>query len=88
MDNVGTLFVWCTVRSDELLGGTYGMEVSGVLGKHIKCCLAIDNGIEALGHVDSRRRTVGVLVWFVFHSTPLLCFSIARLRWMSIGVVL
>ena len=30
--DVCTLIVWCTVLGDELLGVTYGMEVTGVLG--------------------------------------------------------
>jgi Ni,Fe-hydrogenase I cytochrome b subunit len=36
-----------------------------VLGETFKCCLRIDNRVEALRHGDLHRLGVVVLVWFV-----------------------
>ena len=60
--DVCTLTVWCTVLGDELLGVTDGVEVTGVLGQGIKCCLRIDDGVQGLRHCDLHGLVVLVLV--------------------------
>ena len=77
--DVGILLVWSTILINECLGVSYGMEVGRVWVQAFKCCLTIDDIVQAFRHRHLHGLGVCVLVrlvvFIVWHRV-LLCYAL------------